>query len=48
MEKNARDNAKNFIRMGLPLNQVSQGTELSIEIVQKLAEELKNEDKWNS
>ena len=48
MEKKARDNAKNLIRMGLPLNQVSRGTELSIEIVEKLAEELKNEDKRNS
>ena len=32
------ETAKNFIKMGFPLEQVAQGTDLPLETVQKLAE----------
>ncbi len=44
-EEERLKNAKDFIRMGLPLDQVVKGAKLSVEIVQKLAEEVRNEDK---
>ena len=37
-EQKAIETAKNFIKMGFPLEQVAQGTDLPLETVQKLAE----------
>jgi predicted transposase/invertase (TIGR01784 family) len=37
------ETAKNLIRMGLSLEQVAQGTELSLDVVQRLAEEIEKE-----
>jgi predicted transposase YdaD len=41
MEKKARDTAKNLINMGLSLEQVAQGTELSLKVIQEVAEEMR-------
>ena len=38
-EEGSIETAKKFIKMGLPLEQIAEGTGLSIEKVQKLAEE---------
>ena len=40
-EQKAIETAKKFIKMGLPLEQIAEGTGLSIEVVQQLAEENK-------
>ena len=38
--KNALQNARNFIRMGIPLEQIAKGTELPLETVLHLQEEI--------
>ena len=38
-EQKAIETAKKFIKMGLPLEQIAEGTGLSKEVVQQLAEE---------
>ena len=38
--KNALQNARNFIRMGIPLEQIAKGTELPLETVLHLQEEM--------
>ena len=40
-EQKAIETAKKFIKMGLPLEQIAEGTGLSKEVVQQLAEENK-------
>ena len=42
-EQKAIETAKNFLKMGLTLEQVAQGTGLPLEEVEKLAKELSKE-----
>lgn len=44
-DKGQRDIVKNFIRMGIPLDEVAKGSNLSMDIVRRLAEEVVQESK---